>query len=134
MPSPTLVTEHYHPCSRTSWMKTQLHFIHFFFFPVPLFCSSAFFFSLCVVCQCHPHHCCHQLVQLVSKRWSHCACLILFLFSITLLLSMHALLWHSTNSTTNLILDLSTSNSEKLWVYNITSLSSWGFYSICALI
>lgn len=75
-----------------SWMETRLHLTHFwfsfFFFPVPLFYSSALLLSvLCVIISPTPLLC-HQLALLVSKSWSHCACIALF--SVFLITHMYA--------------------------------------------
>ena len=91
MPSPAAVTEHYPPCPRTSWMETQLHLIHFWFssFSFLSLCSAPLLsFSVCRVSMSPTPLLCHQLALLVSKSWSHCACVALFMFSITHMLSM----------------------------------------------
>lgn len=70
-----------------SWMETQLHLIHFwfsfFFFSCPSVLLLCFPSLLCCVLISPTPLLCHQLALLVSKSWSHCACVALFLFSIT---------------------------------------------------
>lgn len=127
MSSPVLVTITILVHKHHGWKPNS---ISFFFF---LSCCSAplLSFSLCVVCQCHPLHCCHQLAQLVSKRWSHLACFLLFLFTITHMLSKICMCCCGIlSSTTNLIFDLSTSIYDNLWVHNSVficlNFSNWG--------
>lgn len=71
MPSPPLVTEHYPP------PHSFLVFICFFF--LSLYSTPPLSVS-CVKISPTPLLC-HQLAPSVSKSWSHCACVALFLFS-----------------------------------------------------
>lgn len=69
-----------------SWLETQFHLIHFwfsFFFFLSLCSTPLLPFSLCCVLISPTPLLCHQLAPLVSKSWSHCACVALFLFLIT---------------------------------------------------
>lgn len=81
-----------------------LIFILFFFLSL---CSTPLLsFSLCCVLISPTPLLCHQLGPLVSKSWSHCACVAIFsVFWITHM-CMHGVLWHSTNAFIELILDM----------------------------
>lgn len=63
--------------------KTQLHLIHFWF-SFLFFCPSVYSSALLLSVLISPTPLlCHQLAPSVSKSWSHCACIALFLFLIT---------------------------------------------------
>lgn len=99
LPPPTLQLHGWKP-GFTSFISD----FHSFFF-LSLCSTPLLSFSLCCVLISPTPLLCHQLGPLVSKSWSHCACVAIFsvFWSHT---RMHGVLWHSTNAFIELILDM----------------------------
>lgn len=85
------------------WKPNSTSFIsdfHSFFLSL---CSTPLLsFSLCCVLISPTPLLCHQLAPLVSKSWSHCACVALFLFLITHMYACTVVAFHKHIHRTNI--------------------------------
>lgn len=86
------------------WKPNSTSFIsdfHSFFF-LSLCSTPLLSFSLCCVSISPTPLLCHQLAPLVSKSWSHCACVALFLFLITHMYACTVVAFHKHIHRTNI--------------------------------